>query len=407
MPCGAGAAFKAAPETASPGRMAASRAAIPRREVKDENMLFLLFELFANLRKSWQSKTENVAAGGDSHVLFRIHPVGHGRSGNVLTRVEMPQRLAGLRVHRFESLRVIAEEDQAARGRHGASGGAALACLSVVPRGFIVVQREGQQDFLVVVPFAAMRACRIIRLARFEFLRLQKENVTGVQGHEIEPGIPRIVGRRVPVGSSDKTGAHARAFRGRLKSSANRAAFIVNCAGPIEFFDEWSGREKRAIGAIEHIQKAVAVGLYNEFSRLTAESAVHKDGSFDGVVVEQVVRRELEIPFELAGVRIEGKQAIGVEVVARPRTSIEVGRRITGAPEDGVQFRVKRAGHPGGATAEFVAFTRPTGGAEFSRAWNRPEAPYFRTALGIVGRHKAAYAIVAARGSHDDLVLNH
>src|SRR6266478_8297337 len=387
--------------------MAASRAAKPRREVKDENMLFLLFELFANLRKSWQSKTENVAASGDRHVLFRIHRVGHGRSCNVLTRVEMPQRLAGLRVHRFEGLRVIAEEDQTARGRHGAPGGAALACLSVAPRGFIVVQREGQQDFLVVVPFAAMRAGRIIRLARFEFLRLQKENVTRVQGHEIEPGILRIVGRRVPVGSSDKTGAHARAFRGWLNSGANRPAFIVNSAGPIEFFGERSGREKLAIGSIEHVKKAVAVRLYNKFSRLTAESGIDEDGSFDGVIVEQVVRRELKIPFELAGVRIEGKQAIGVEVVAQARTSIEVGRRITGAPEDGVQFRVKRTGHPGGATAEFVAFTGPTGGAEFSRAGNRPEAPYFLTALGVVGGHKAAYAVVAARGSHDDLVLNH
>ena len=119
------------------------------------------------------------------------------------------------------------------------------------------------------------------------------------------------------------------------------------------------------------------------------------------------MRRELEIPFELAGVRIEGKQAIGVEVVARARTSIEVGRRITGAPEDGVQFRVKRTGHPSGATAEFVAFTGPTGGAKFSRARNRPEAPYFLTALRIVGGYKAAYAVITARSSHDDLVLNH
>src|SRR5439155_27362294 len=280
-------------------------------------------------------------------------------------------------------LRVVAEKDQTTGGGHGAPGGTALACLNVAPRGFIVVQREGQQDFLVVVSLAATRASRIIRLARFEFLRLQKENVTGVQGHEIEPGILRIVGRRVPVGCSDKTGTDARAFRAGLDSGANRAAFIVNCAGPIEFFDERSGREKRAIGAIEHVEKAVAVRFYDEFSRLTAESGIDEDRSFDGVVVKQVVRSELEIPFELAGVRIEGKQAIGIKVVARARTSIEIGRWITGAPEDGVQFRVKRTGHPSGATAEFVAFPGPTGGAKFSRARNRPEAPYFLPALRI------------------------
>ena len=319
----------------------------------------------------------------------------------------MPEGLAGLRVHGFEGLRVVAEKDQTAGGGHGAPGGAALACLNVAPHWFIVVQREGQQDFLVVVSLAATRASRIIGLAGFEFPRLQKENVTGVEGHEIEPGILRIVGRRVPVGGSDKTGADARAFGGGLKSAANRAAFIVNCSGPIEFFDERSSREKRAIGAIEHVEKAVAVRFYNEFSPLTAESGIDEDGSFDGVVVEQVVRRELEIPFELAGVRIEREDAIGVEVVARTWTSIEVGRRITGAPEDGVQFRVKRTGHPSGAAAEFVAFTGPTGGAKFSRTRNRPEAPYFLTAVRIVGGYKAPYAVIAARSSHDDLVLDH
>ena len=92
----------------------------------------------------------------------------------------MPERLAGLRVNGFEGLRVVAEKDQTPGGRHGAPGGAALARLNVAPRGFIVVQSEGQQDFLVVVSLAAMRASRIIGLARFEFPRLRKENVTGV-----------------------------------------------------------------------------------------------------------------------------------------------------------------------------------------------------------------------------------
>src|SRR5215467_8152076 len=100
------------------------------------------------------------------------------------------------------------------------------------------------------------------------------------------------------------------------------------------------------------------------------------------------MRSELEIPFELADVGIESKEAICVEIVARTRAAVKIRRRITRTPKNGIEFGVKRAGHPGGATAEFVTLARPTGRAEFAGAWNVPETPRFLAGLCVIGRDK-------------------
>jgi len=93
----------------------------------------------------------------------------------------------------------------------------------------------------------------------------------------------------------------------RLQAGANRSTFVVNSARPINFVDKRSGREKFPVGSVENVKKAVAIRFYNEFSQLTAKGCVHQNRSFHSVVIEQVVRRKLEIPFELTGVRIESQ----------------------------------------------------------------------------------------------------
>src|SRR5207248_8945163 len=100
--------------------------------------------------------------------------------------------------------------------------------------------------------------------------------------------------------------------------------------------------------------------------------------------------------FEFARVGIEREQAVGVEVIARARRAVKVGRGVTRAPENGVEFRVKRTRHPSGASAEFVTLAGPTGGAEFAGSWNGPKTPRFLAGLGVVSRDKAAHAVVAS-----------
>jgi len=42
-----------------------------------------------------QAKAENIAAGGNGHVLFFLDRVGHRRRANDLPGIEVPQRFAG------------------------------------------------------------------------------------------------------------------------------------------------------------------------------------------------------------------------------------------------------------------------------------------------------------------------
>jgi len=53
----------------------------------------------------------------------------------------------------------------------------------------------------------------------------------------------------------------------------------------------------------------------------------------DLIIVEEVARCVLEVPFHLAGVDIEAERRVGVEIVARAVFRIEHRRRLAGAPE--------------------------------------------------------------------------
>src|SRR5262249_42719546 len=127
---------------------------------------------------------------------------------------------------------------------------------------------------------------------------------------------------------------------------------------------------------------------------------------FGCVVVIEIVRRELKIPFELASSRIEGQQAIGVEVIARPWVSIKIGCRIARAPENGVELGIKSTRHPSGPAAELVALAGPTRGAKFARSRDGPKTPRFFSGFGIVSRNKATHTVVPTGSSHDDFVLD-
>src|SRR6516164_3479388 len=109
-------------------------------------------------RVSGQGKTENVAAGGDGQVLLPVDAVAHRRSRNGLAGVEVPEWLAGSGVHGLKRLRVVCKKDQTAGGGHGAARGMAFAGLHVAPRRLLALEREGQENFLVVVALAAAGA---------------------------------------------------------------------------------------------------------------------------------------------------------------------------------------------------------------------------------------------------------
>src|SRR5205823_1655257 len=131
-------------------------------------------------------------------------------------------------------------------------------------------------------------------------------------------------------------------------------------ACPIQFLDKPNGGKKFAASSIKDVDVPVTVCLDHKLSRLTFVSCIDEYWRFSRVIVEQVMRRELEIPLQFAGVGIECQQAIRIEVVAGADTSFEIWRRIACAPKQHIQLRIVRAGHPGGATAVLIEVAWPT-----------------------------------------------
>ena len=66
---------------------------------------------------------------------------------------------------------------------------------------------------------------------------------------------------------------------------------------------------------------------------------VGEHGHLRGVVVHLVVRRELVMPFQLAGVGVERDHAVGVEVVAEPDVAVACRARDCRFPRTSGSFR--------------------------------------------------------------------
>ena len=138
-------------------------------------------------------------------------------------------------------------------------------------------------------------------------------------GRDVEEPGPRTERRVVPVGRTLVAGIDQRARRSRLLSGhAIRTALLVEALGP-GHADERLARQELPGRAIEHVEEAVAVRPQHRFARPALPPDIGQDGNLRGVLIELVVRRELVMPLQLAGVRVERDHRGGVEVVARAR----------------------------------------------------------------------------------------
>ena len=95
--------------------------------------------------------------------------------------------------------------------------------------------------------------------------------------------------------------------------------------------------------AIEDVVEAVAVREEQELARSAAEVGVDEDGDFRGVDIVDVVRRELKMPAQRAGVDVHGNQRIGVQVVALANVADEIGPGIASSPVRQICLRVECA----------------------------------------------------------------
>ena len=240
-------------------------------------------------------------------------------------------------------------------------------------------------------------------MARFVRLRRGAENVALLPRGDVEKFGLRIVGRRHPIGGADRawTNRHARQSWGSFFALEGHAACVFRIA-PADF-PVGSGREKFAVTAVNHVEKTVAVGLDDEM----AIAVVHQHRNLRGVVIVLVVLGELEIPFQLARIRIERKQRIAVEIVAGTAFAAIRRRRIAGGPERGIRRGIIGAGNPCGRAADFPGVAFPGFVAGFARTGNGVEAPFARAGHGVISIDEPANAVFAAGNPDEHEMVDH
>ena len=171
-------------------------------------------------------------------------------------------------------------------------------------------------------------------------------------------------------------------------------------------FDERLPEQELPVGAVEHVHHAVAIGPEHRFARPALELDVGEHRNLRRVVVELVVRRELEMPLELTGVGVERDDRFAVEVVAGAAIAVPVGTRIADAPVGQIEIGIVGAGHPDRAAAGLPRIAGPRLVSALARTGNGVEAPGLLAGAGVERGDKPADAEFAADGADDDLVLD-
>src|SRR5205807_5963504 len=115
--------------------------------------------------------------------------------------------------------------------------------------------------------------------------------------------------------------------------------------------------------AIDHVNVTVAIGMDQNFTRLSVDRKVEKNVLVDRIVVVEIVRAELVIPDGFAANDIAGEYAGGEFIIAG--TSVRIPGAGIGRPViNKAEFRIIRDPSPSATTANFPCIRRPTFYAE-------------------------------------------
>ena len=255
----------------------------------------------------------------------------------------VPQDLAVRRLESDEVLSVVREQQLARRGQRVRDPAAAR---PLVPPGDLagpVIDRQR----------APTRRCRRWNPVRpsLAVVRRCRSGSTCCRTRldaDVEQAGFGIEARRLPVRGAAGGGRNQHAVRRRiLRGIGNRLALCVEILlRPIQRVDERLRQDLLAGGAVQHEEVAVAAGLRHQLARLAVDHAVEQHRRLHRVPIVHVVRRGLEIPDQLAGVRIERHDRAGVKVVALAALLRHHRIRIAGADDVQVQLGIVGAGNP-------------------------------------------------------------
>src|SRR5438876_9526702 len=103
-------------------------------------------------------------------MLLSLDRITHWRRINTLTRVEVPQRLAGLRLHSLKVVGIVCKKNHAARCCHGSTGRESRTHLRVLPGKGFSIEIVGQKKFLWMLCRIVFDTGRVIGLSLGKFL---------------------------------------------------------------------------------------------------------------------------------------------------------------------------------------------------------------------------------------------
>src|SRR4051812_34040091 len=118
------------------------------------------------------------------------------------------------------------------------------------------------------------------------------------------------------------------------------------------------------------------------------------------------------MPFELAGVRIDGDDGGAVQVVSNAVVAVIVRTGVAGAPHGEVRLGVIGTGNPDGSSAvqvrviRFAVLAEPGFVSLVTGSGNRVEAPDLLTGVHVEGSEEPADTVFAARDAGDHLILD-
>src|SRR5262249_2535080 len=192
----------------------------------------------------------------------------------------------------------------------------------------------------------------------------------------------------------------------RLSRSWNRSTVRIKTTRPTHL-DEWLAEKKLSCCTIQHIKKAVSVRPEHDFPRRSLPRHVSEYRNLHRVVVRFVVRRNWEMPFQLAGIRIECDNRIAVQIVAAAVVTVVIRTWVADAPIREVCLRVIGASDPNRCSAMLPGVFVPSFVSRLAWSRNRIEAPCLFSCFHVIGCQESSDAVFTTGRTDDNFVFHH
>src|SRR5690606_6909987 len=166
--------------------------------------------------------------------------------------------------------------------------------------------------------------------------------------------------------------------------------------------------ERRAVGAVEDVDPAGLARLREALAHHAVDFDVEQHDGARAVVVPDIVMHLLEVPAVFAGLRIDGDDRRGEEVVAGADRAVVVGTGIAGREVQQAELRVDRRRLPDRRSAVLpdLVVLRPRVVADLAGAGDRVERPFELAGRGVESLDSPAdFSLAAGEAREHETVV--